>query len=100
MRECLDRCGFSAAQRMAEKIWGSGCGRQLVLQAKTPASLPQVQIGGTQPFDVLRVGLDQLAAVNRDEKTPFALSASLTLQAVKLASRLICVALRFVFSVL
>jgi hypothetical protein len=44
--------------------------------------------------------LDQLAAVNRDEKISFALSTSLTLQAVKLASRLICVAFRFVFNVL
>jgi hypothetical protein len=52
------------------------------------------------PGLVATQGLDQLAAVNRDEKTPFALSASLMLQAVKLASRLICVALRFVFSVL
>ena len=43
---------------------------------------------------------DQLAVLNRDEKTPLALSASFTLQAVRLASRLICVALRLVFSVL
>ena len=100
MRECLRQLGFQRLREWRRKFGDLGCGRQLVLQAKTPASLPQVQIGGTQPFEVLRVGLDQLAVLNRDEKTPVALSASFTLQAVRLASRLICVALRFVFSVL
>ena len=50
--------------------------------------------------DVCANASDQLAVLNRDEKTPLTFSASFTLQAVKLASRLICVALRFVFSVL
>jgi hypothetical protein len=43
---------------------------------------------------------DQLTGLKSAEKTPPTLSASFTLQAVRFASRLICVALRFVFSVL
>lgn len=43
---------------------------------------------------------DQPAVLNRDENTPLTLSVSFTLQAVRSASRLICVALRFVFRVL
>ncbi len=48
----------------------------------------------------MRTDRAQLTVLNRAEKTPAALSASFTLQAVRFASRLICVALRFVFSVL
>ena len=43
---------------------------------------------------------DQLGVLNRDDRMRSALSASFTLQAVRLASRLICVGLQIVSSVL
>jgi hypothetical protein len=61
---------------------------------------PRRELASMCDSSLIECGTEAIDYLKRDERTPLTSSASAALQAVRLASKLICVAVKFVASVL